>query len=79
MAAKLVKRNKENKKEEKPTKSIEEVKIGDEVIVNNLKFIVYKIDILEDQYCLVDKYACDYYVKKGSRVEIINESSEGSD
>lgn len=76
MAARLVKRNSEKKKEEKPTKRIEEVKIGDEVIVNNLKFVVYKIDILDDQYCLVDKYACDYYVKKGNKVEIVNESEK---
>lgn len=71
--ARLAKRN-NDKKVEKPTKPIEEIKIGDEVIVSGLQFTVHKIDILSDQFCLVDKYACDYYVKKGSNVEIVSES-----
>lgn len=69
--AKLAKRN--NDKEPKsPTKKIEDIKIGDVVIVNNLQFQVCQIDNLEDKICLVDRYACDYYIKHGEKVEIVN-------
>lgn len=70
MAKKLIKRN-TKKESDKPTKPIEEVKIGDEVIVNGLQFKVYQIDDLPNKFCLVDKYACDYYAKKGDKVELV--------
>ncbi len=68
--AKLTKRNNDIKK---PTKSIEKIKIGDIVVINGLQFQVCQIDELENKRCLVDKYACDYYVKHGEKVEIVNE------
>lgn len=72
MAKRLAKRS--NDKEPKnPTKPIEKIEIGDVVIVNGSKFQVYQIDELPTKRCLVDKYACDYYVEKGKNVEIIIE------
>lgn len=71
--ARLTKRN-NDKEPRNPTKPIEEVKVGDEVIVNGLQFVVNKIDELPNKRCLVDKYACDYYVKHGEKVEIVSES-----
>ena len=71
MAKRLATRN--NDREPKnPTKPIEEIKTGDEVIVNGLQFTVVQIDELPSKRCLVDKYACDYYIKHGEKVEIIN-------
>lgn len=71
MAKKSEKKN--NSKEPKnPTKPIEEIQIGDVVIVNGLKFTVKQIDELPTKRCLVDEYACDYYVRHGEKVEIIN-------
>ena len=72
MAKKLATRN--NSKEPKnPTKPIEKIKIGDDVIVNGLKFTVHQIDELPTKRCLVDEYACDYYVRHGEKVEIISD------
>ena len=71
MAKRLAKRNNDNEPKN-PTKPIEEIKIGDVVIVNGLQFQVYQIDELPNKRCLVDKYACDYYIKHGEKVEIIN-------
>lgn len=68
--ARLAKRNNDTKK---PTKPIEEIKVGDIVTINNLQFQVCQIDELENKRCLVDRYACDYYVKHGEKVEIVNE------
>ena len=73
MAKRLNSRNTTKKKQEKevlPTKLATEVKVGDEITVKGLSFIVYQIDILEDKLCFVDKYACDYYVGKNEKVEI---------
>ena len=71
MAKRLAKRNNDNEPKN-PTKPIEEIKTGDEVIVNGLQFTVVQIDDLPNKRCLVDKYACDYYIKHGEKVEIIN-------
>ena len=71
MAKKLVTRN-NNKEPKNPTKPIEEIEIGDEVIVNGLQFTVVQIDDLPDKRCLVDRYACDYYIKHGEKIEVIN-------
>ena len=71
MAKRLATRN-NSKEPKKPTKTIEEIKIGDEVIVNGLQFTVAQIDDLPNKRCLVDRYACDYYIKHGEKVEIIN-------
>ena len=71
MAKRLAKRNNDNEPKN-PTKPIEEIKIGDVVIVNGLQFTVVQIDDLPNKRCLVDKYACDYYIKHGEKVEIIN-------
>ena len=71
MAKRSATRNNDNK-QKNPTKPIEEIKTGDEVIVNGLQFQVYQIDELPSKRCLVDKYACDYYIKHGEKVEIIN-------
>lgn len=68
---KLVKRN-NNKEPKNPTKKVEDIKVGDIVIVNDLQFEVYQIDNLEDKICLVDKYSCDYYIQKGKDVEVIS-------
>ena len=73
MAKRLNSRNTTKKKQEKevlPTKLATEVKVGDEITVKGLSFIVYQIDILEDKLCFVDKYACDYYVNKNEKVEM---------
>ena len=73
MAKRLSSRNTTKKKQEKevlPTKLATEVKVGDEITVKGLSFIVYQIDILEDKLCFVDKYACDYYVNKNEKVEM---------
>lgn len=69
--AKLVKRN-NNKESKNPTKKVEDIKIGDIVIINNFQFQVYQIDNLEDKICFVDKYACDYYIQKGKYLEVIS-------
>ncbi len=70
--AKLIKRN--NSKEPKnPKKPIEEIEIGDIVVVQGKRFQVYLIDELLNKRCLVDKYACDYYIKRGEKVEVVNE------
>ena len=71
MAKRLAKRNNDNEPKN-PTKPIEEIKTGDEVIVNGLQFTVVQIDELPSKRCLVDKYACDYYIKHGEKVVIIN-------
>ena len=71
MAKRLATRNNDSKPKN-PTKPIEEIKTGDEVIVNCLQFTVVQIDELPSKRCLVDKYACDYYIKHGEKVEIIN-------
>ena len=71
MAKRLPTRNNDSKPKN-PTKPIEEIKTGDEVIVNGLQFTVVQIDELPSKRCLVDKYACDYYIKHGEKVEIIN-------
>ena len=71
MAKRLATRN--NSKEPKnPTKPIEEIKIGDVVIVNGSRFTVKQIDELSTKRCLVDEYACDYYVRHGEKVEVIS-------
>lgn len=66
--AKLSKRNNDINK---PTKPIEEIEVGDTVIINDLQFQVCQIDELENKRCLVDRYACDYYIKHGEKVEVI--------
>ena len=71
MAKRLATRNNDSKPKN-PTKPIEEIKTGDEVIVNGLKFTVHQIDELSTKRCLVDEYACDYYVRHGEKVEIIS-------
>jgi len=70
--AKLIKRN-NSKEPKKPKKPIEEIKIGDIVVVQGKQFQVYQIDELLNKRCLVDKYACDYYIKHGEKVEVVNE------
>lgn len=72
MAKRLSSRNTKKKQEKEvlPTKLATEVKVGDEITVKGLSFIVYQIDILEDKLCFVDKYACDYYVNKNEKVEM---------
>lgn len=60
-----------DKEPKKPTKPIEEIKVGDVVVVNGLKFKVCQIDELSNKRCLVDRYACDYFIKHGEKVEII--------
>ena len=72
MAKKILARN--NDKEPKnPKKKASEVKIGDEIIVKGLRFVVVQIDEFKNEYCYVDKYACDYYVEKDKNVEYIEE------
>ncbi|MDE6433539.1 MAG: hypothetical protein K2L07_04860 [Lachnospiraceae bacterium] len=68
--ARLAKRN--NKEPRNPTKKVEDIKVGDIVVVNNFQFQVYKIDNVNNKVCLVDKYACDYNFKKGDTIEIIS-------
>lgn len=70
MAKRLAKRV-NDKEPKKPTKPIEDIKVGDVVVVNGLQFQVYQIDELSNKRCLVDRYACDYYIKFGEKVEII--------
>lgn len=72
MAKKLAPR-KNDKEPKNPKKPASEIKIGDEVIVNGLRFVVVKIDEFEKEYCFVDKYACDYYVDKNKNVEYVKE------
>lgn len=67
--AKLTKRN---KKTSNPTKKAEDIKVGDVVSINDFQFQVYQIDNVNDKICLVDKYACDYILKKGDNIEIIS-------
>lgn len=69
--AKLSKRIR-NKEPKNPTKKVEDIKIGDTVIVNDLQFQVCQIDNLGDKICLVDKYACDYYIQKEKNIEVIS-------
>ena len=73
MAKRLNSRNTTKKKQEKevlPTKLATEVKVGEEITIKDLSFVVYQMDVLEDKLCFVDKYACDYYVSKNEKVEI---------
>ena len=71
MAKRSATRNNDNK-QKNPTKPIEEIKTGDEVIVNGLQFTVVQIDDLPNKRCLVDRYACDYYIRHGEKIEVIN-------
>lgn len=59
-------------------KPANEVKIGDNVKIDDLEFMVYQIDKTKNGYCFVDRYACDYNVTKNQKVEIISEK-KGSD
>ncbi len=69
--AKLTKRN-NNKELKNPTKKVEDIKIGDTVIINGFQLQVYQIDNINEKICFVDKYACDYYFKIGDNVEVIS-------
>lgn len=67
--SRLTKRN--NREPRNPTKPVNEIQIGDEVIVGDIQFVVVQIDELKEKRCLVDKYACDYYVRRNENVEVI--------
>ena len=58
------------------TKPASEIKIGDNVKIDDLDFTVYQIDKTKNGYCFVDRYACDYNVTKNQKIEIITKKEK---
>ena len=58
------------------TKPASEIKIGDNVKIDDLEFTVYQIDKTKNGYCFVDMYACDYNVTKNQKIEIITKKEK---
>ena len=76
MSRRLTKRITSDENNMENMKKACEIKEGEYVKLTDYVFEVSQVDILENNVCLVDKYADDHYVKKDQMVEVVQMISD---